>query len=310
MRISFTMLTSETLLNLNEKQEQIAQLSQEISSGDKLSSPSDDPYAWSQVMNVQQSLREYNSIVSGINFATGWGQATEAALSQLSNLVSQAGQVAISAVSATGSSQSAALASEVNGILQQAVTLANSQYGDQYIFAGTNTTTPPYSIDNSTGQVTCNGNSNYIQIRTATSGTPSGSTTVNLTGEDVFSYTSGGNSCNVLQEIWGLGQAIQQGNTSAIQSCQTTLNDALNSINNESAVNGNTLSDLSNQQSAISVIQTNLNSTLSNLQDTDLAAATTQLTQAQTAYQAALQVTGILENTNLASLLSTSSTTA
>ena len=38
-----------------------------------------------------------------------------------------------------------------------------------------------------------------------------GSTTVNLTGDDVFTYTSGGSSANVLQTIWGLGQAIQNG---------------------------------------------------------------------------------------------------
>ena len=65
-------------------------------------------------------------------------------------------------------SQSAALASEVSGILQQAVTLANSQYGDQYIFGGTSTATAPFSID-ATGNVTYNGNSNYIQVKTSTS---------------------------------------------------------------------------------------------------------------------------------------------
>jgi flagellar hook-associated protein 3 FlgL len=305
MRISFSMLTAGNLQNLNDKQAQISQLSQSIASGNKLASPSDDPYSWAQAMDVKQGLREYNSIVSGINFGTGWGQTTGSALSQLSNLVSQAKQVAISATSTTGSSQSAALATEVNGILQQAVSLANSQYGDQYVFGGTNTGSAPFSIDNSTGVVTYNGNSNPIQVKTDTSGS---STSVNLTGTDVFSFTSGGNTLNVLQEIWGLGQAIQKGDSATIQSKSATLDDAFNHVNNENAVNGATLSGLTNQQSAISVIQTNQQSTLSSLQDTDLAQAATQLQQAQTAFQAALQVTSILGSLNLASLLSTTTT--
>jgi flagellin-like hook-associated protein FlgL len=68
------------------------------------------------------------------------------------------------------------------------------------------------------------------------------------------------------------------------------------------------LSDLSNQQSAINVIQTNEKSTLSSLQDTDVAKATTKLSQVQAAFQAALQVTGMLDNLNLTSYLSSTST--
>ncbi len=305
MRITLGMQTSQTLLSLNDQQEQITQISQQIASGVKLSSPSDDPYDWAQAMNLNQGLQEYNSILSGVNFGTGWGQATGSALSQLSNLVSQAQQIAISASSANGTSQSAALASEVNGVLQQAVSLANSQYGDQFIFGGTSTTSAPYSIDDSTGAVTYNGDSNSIHVKTGTSNASgSGSTVVNLTGDDVFSYTSGGNTLNVLQEIWGLGQAIQTGDSAAINSDLTTLNDAYNHINNESAINGATLSELTTQQSAINVMQTNEQSTLSKLQDTDIADATTKLSQAQTAFQAALQVTGMLDNLNLASYLS------
>ena len=305
MRITLNMQTSGVLLEINNQQEQITQLSQQIASGQKLSSPSDDPYAWAQTMNINQGLQEYKSILTGISYGTGWGQATGSALNQLSNLVSAAQQAAVSAQSETGTQESTTLATQVNGILQQAVSLANSQYGEQYIFGGTSTTTAPFSIDNSTGVVTYTGNSDYIQVKTSTSDAASSSTAVNLTGSDVFTYTSGGSTLNVLQEIWGLGQAIQKGDSTTISSDMTTLNDAFNHVNAESAVNGATLDDLTSQQSAISVMQTNEKSTLSNLDDVDVASATTKLTQAQTAYQAALKVAGILDNLDLASLLTT-----
>lgn len=308
MRITLNMQTSGVLLDINNQQENITQLSQQIASGAVLSSPSDDPYAWSQTMNINQGLQEYTSILSGISYGTGFGQATGSALNQLSDLISQAKQVAVSAVSETGSQESATLASQVNGILQQAVSLANSQYGDQYIFGGTSTTTAPYSIDNSTGVVTYSGNSSYIQVKTSTANAASSTTAVNLTGNDVFTYTSGGSNCNVLQEIWGLGQAIQNGDSTTISNDIGTLSDAYSHVNDESAVNGATLDALTSQQSAINVMQTNDQSTRSNLDDVDVASATTKLAQAQTAYQAALQVAGVLDNLDLASLLS--STTA
>ncbi len=306
MRITFNMQSNETLLTLNNQQEQINQLSQQIASGVKLSSASDDPDAWAQTMNVNQGLGEYNSIVGGLNFATGWGQSTESSLSQLSDLVSQAKQVAISASGASTSTQSSALVSQVNGILSQALNMANSQYGDQYIFAGTKTTTAPYSISSS-GVVSYSGDSNSIEVKTGTCGASAGgSTVVNLTGDQVFDYTSSadGSSQNVLNAIWTLGHAIQTGDSATVSSSITTLSDAFNHISNESSVAGSMVSDISTQQSAISAIQLNAKTTLSNLDETNIASATTQLTQVQTAFQAALKVSTTLENLNLASYLS------
>ncbi|MGC9964841.1 MAG: flagellar hook-associated protein FlgL [Syntrophobacteraceae bacterium] len=304
MRITLNTQTNETLLTLNDQQEQINSLSQQISSGVRLSSASDDPYSWARAMNVKQGLREYNSFVNNINFATGWDQATESALNQLSDLVSQAKQVAISAASGNSTSESAALSTEVNGILNQAVNMANSQYGDQYIFGGTSTTTSPYSIDAS-GNVTYNGDQNYIQVKTSTSSvSDGGSTVVNLTGDEVFSYSSGANSLNVLHEIWDLGNAIKTGDSAKIGDKLTTLNDAFTHINNELTTIGCKLSDLSTKQSAITAFTTTETGTLSNLQDTDVAAATTKLTQVQTAFEAALKVTASLSGLNLASYLS------
>ena len=103
-----------------------------------------------------------------------------------------------------------------------------------------------------------------------------------------------------------MGRTIQNDDSTTISSDITSLNDAYNHVNNESAVNGATLNDLTSQQSAINVMQTNDQSTRSNLDDVDVASATTKLAQAQTAYQAALQVAGILDNLDLASLLASS----
>jgi len=301
------MQNGQTLLDLNNDQQQIDQISQSISSGVQFSSPADDPYGWAESMNIQQSSREYTTIQSNISFATGWQDATSSALNQLSDLISQAQQLAVSAVSSTGSSNGAELATEVNSILQQALTVANTQYNNQYIFSGTMTGTAAISFDSSTGTTTPNGNSGTageINVRTGTNSGSSGNlTTINLTSQDAFFYTSGGNTTDVFHEIWNLGQEITAGNTTGISNSETALQDAFDHINNESTIVGSSLSELSTQKSAISSIQTNTQSELSNLQDTDVTTATTQLTQAQAAYEAALDVTDKLDSLNLASIL-------
>jgi len=297
------MQTNASLQAINDQEEQITTLSQELSSGLKLNSASDDPSAWAQSMNITQSMREYDSCISGISFATGWGDQTESTLSSLSDLVTQAKSLAIQAASSTTDTEKASLYSEVNSVLAEVKSLANTQYNGQYIFAGTSTSTSPYSIDSS-GNVTYSGNSEYLNVKTSTStSADGGSTAVNLTGTDVFTYTSDGTTTNILSEIYSLGQAIESGDSTTISAKITTLSDASDHVNNELTVIGDKLTSLSDQSSAISVINTNSTSTLSSLQDVDTALATTQLTQAETAFTAALKVTATLGSLNLASYL-------
>lgn len=302
MRITLSMSTNETLLNLNTQQEQLNTVSDQISSGVMMQAPSDDPSDWSQSMNANQTIREYNSFISNVNYATNWGNATESSLSQLSSLLSQAQSIAETSTSLSGSSSNTDLASEVGGILNQAMTIANSQYNGQYIFAGTATDTEPYSIDSSTGAVTYSGNDSNIEVKTSTGDTSSADTAVNLTGDAVFGSTSGGS--NILQDLWNLQQALTNNDSTAISSSLTAMNNDFDQVNNQLTVIGTSLSSLTTQQTALNTMLTNEKGVLSNDQDTDVASATIKLSQAQTSFEAALKVASTLDGLDLASILS------
>lgn len=304
MRITLSMQTSNALLSFEQDQNQINTLSNEVSSGSTLTSPGDDPNAWSQSMNFRQGIREYNTIVSNINFATGWDQATDSALTQVTDLVTQAQQTAISAQGPSGLSDPSALVTSLDGLIQQMVTEANSQYGDQYLFNGTaGSSTPPFSFDDSTGTLTYHGDSGNINVRTNSG---SGATfTVNLSGDQVFNFQSGGSTLNIIQEIWKLKQAISNGDSTTIESEAGILDTASQYLGQQSVIVGSRLDELQSQQSTISALTTDDQSRLSDLADTNMAQTITQLQQYQTAYQAALQVTGSLSNLSLVNYLST-----
>jgi flagellar hook-associated protein 3 FlgL len=300
MRISFAMQSDATIQSLDGQQEQINTLSNSISSGQKLASPTDDPSSWSQSMNVKQGLREYDSILSNIDYATAWGNSTDSALNQLSNLVSQAQQTAISAASATSADGKTELASTVDGIIKQAVNVLNAQSGSTYVFGGSVNTSEPFTFDAS-GNVVYNGDTNAVTVKTQRSA--SGGTPINLSGSAITDYQSGGVATNLFTELSGLKTAITNGDAGAITKGIGTLQDAFDNISSQSSIAGERLSTLSDQKAAINTVITNEKSKLSDLQDTDMAAAVVKLQQQQTAYQAAAQVTSMVSKLNLANYL-------
>lgn len=270
-------------------------LSESISSGVRLSAASDDPAAWAKAMDLKQGSREYDSILGNIDFATGWNEATDSALTNVSDLIAQARDLGISSIGPDGVEEQQATAEGLDQILEELLSAANSQYGDQYIFAGTNTGTVPYSIDD-LGNVTYTGNSGSLGVKTDRSG---GTTTVNVAGPDVFEFESGGETLNIMQEIWELKKAVSTGDTNVISEKLTTLEDAETSVARQSSVAGTRLSSLENRKSSIKVIQSDMAGWLSTTQDTDYTEAITKYSQASLAYQAALQVTGKLEQLSL-----------
>ncbi|MHC1725557.1 MAG: hypothetical protein AB9866_06030 [Syntrophobacteraceae bacterium] len=301
MRISFAAQKDATLFTLGGKVEEINRLQLAISSGTSLASPADDPYAWAQGMEVKQGLREYDSILKNITHAKGWNNATEASLNGLSDLVSQAKQNAITATSPSWVDKRDGLAGEVDEILKQALAIANSQWGDTYIYGGTETSSPPFSIDDATGVVTYSGDDEHFSVRTERGG--NGSSEVNLTGTEVFTYTSGTETLNILHELWELREGIKSQDSTTISEKLTTLDDAFSAISKQTAITGNRLAALEDQESAISVFKANETQTLAELVGTDLTDAIVRLQQEQTVYQAALKVTSMLDGLNLTSYL-------
>jgi flagellar hook-associated protein 3 FlgL len=303
MRISFAIRKDSALQSVNLNQDEINRLSTAVTTGDKFTSPGDDPAAWSQSMDFRQGLREYDSILNNIDFATGWSQSTDSALNQVSDLISQARQTAISAEGASGMEDPGALVASLDGVLKQLLTAVNSQYGDQYIFAGTaDATSPPFTLDDATGVVTYNGDSGHINVRTDKGG--SSLFTINLAGDEAFDFQSGGSTLNVIQEIWQLKQAIGTGDTTTIEAKLGTLDTAFQSVGQRSVLTGTREATLDGQKTAINVFKTDAKIRLSDIADTDMATALTQLQQHRTAYQAALQVTGMMDNLSLLNYIS------
>jgi flagellar hook-associated protein 3 FlgL len=165
------------------------------------------------------------------------------------------------------------IANEVQGISSEMVSLANTSYAGQYIFAGTATSTAPYVADATTGDVSYVGNDqqNNVQIGTGLS------VSANLPGSSLFSQTG----ANVFTALQTMVSALKSGNTSGISGAVTLVGTALNAVDSARVFYGNTINELTSNESYLSQEKVNIASYQNTLVGADPAAAVTAVQQAE-----------------------------
>jgi flagellar hook-associated protein 3 FlgL len=163
-RITSGMIMDTSLFNIQKNQTRIEQLQSQLTSGSRITNPSDDPIGAARAMSFQETLDQTNQYLSNIDQATGWLNTTDNALGSVTNLLQRARELAVQAASDTASTQDrTAINSEVQQLQQQALTLAQSRYGSSYLFSGTRSDQPGYVQANpSTVPGAWQGNTNSI----------------------------------------------------------------------------------------------------------------------------------------------------
>ncbi len=145
-RVSFPQQTSTLLDSL--RRNSLAMLAQEgrLTSGRTFNAASEDPGAASQVLDLEGVLGRQDQITANLNHAVGFLDATEAALLDLSGLLSDAHAIASQNIgSLTSAEERGATAELIADILDQMVTVGNRQYNGRYLFGGRDTQQPPFA---------------------------------------------------------------------------------------------------------------------------------------------------------------------
>ena len=320
MRVSTNSFTNNFLYEIGNLESQQTALQSEVGTGLKLTEPEDDPSAMNQVLNLQteaSSTAQYQSNIAQIQTT-----ATTAsdALNSLQTLVEQAGEIATEAGNSdTSSTQLSTYAATVGNLISEAMGIANTQdSNNNYIFAGTNTGTAPFTATtDSNGNVTSvtyNGNTSVASSEIASGLTvsaqspgennsgsgPGGVFADSRAGADVFAHLI------ALQQ--DLTTAAANGNTSAdttaITADHTNLTKDEDNVVTQISTNAVLQSTLETASNVAQQQATTFTSQLSNDTNADLATTLTQLQQTQTAYQASLQSGAMVMQLSLMTFLS------
>lgn len=146
MRITNTMLVSLLLHNLNRSRERLIRHQIQLSTGKRLTRPSDDPSGTFRSLKYRSNLRDIDRYQANIDNSVSWLSMTDSVLNDISDALVKARGLAMRGASgSTGEPERSALAHQVDQLLQHLLDLANTQFEGKYIFGGTETLTPPYS---------------------------------------------------------------------------------------------------------------------------------------------------------------------
>ena len=173
--------------------------------------------------------------------------------------------------------------------------LANTSYQGQYIFAGGQTDTAPFSTSTATSPAVTSYNGgedvNYLEM-------PNGQKIqLNVPGDQIF-LGSGANS--VFGALNALVADYSSGTVNSGQAVSDTeaLNTALNYVSEQRVTIDNSITQISTASSAVTQQQTQLTTAQTDLMQADLPTISTQLSLAETQQTALEDVIAQLESTS------------
>ncbi|MGB9408214.1 MAG: flagellar hook-associated protein 3 [Terracidiphilus sp.] len=266
--------------SLDQAQASEQQLSSELSSGVRVTSLSQDPVASGENVLLLNQIQQDDSFTQSANLVTGQLQVADSALGSVVTQLTQAISLATSANNGTmNSSDVKSIGNQISGILNEITSLANTSYQGQYIFAGGQTSTAPFTTSTATSPAvtTYNGdeNVNYLE-------SPNGQKIqLNVPGDQIFLGT-GSNS--VFGALNSLIADYSSGTVNAAQAVNdtTALSTALNYVSQQRVTIDNSITQVSAASDAVTNVQTQLTTAQTNLMQADIPTISTQLSLAET----------------------------
>ncbi|CAB3395135.1 flagellar hook-associated protein FlgL [Kyrpidia spormannii] len=282
MRVTQGMLTQQFLLDLQNNYRKLSRLQDEAASGKRINRPADDPVGVGFAMRYKAQVAYYGQYQQNADMAKGWLDYTDTVMNQAGDVIKRARDLAVQGASDTVPPDARqALASEVDQLLQQMVTIGNSQYNGKYIFNGQATTTPPYDSANPENSATNNGQVLYdigdgVHLD------------VNVPGSRFFGAPS--EADNVFAVLKQLRDGLTNNNTAQIE-------DALGKIDSRYSKMLEVRADVGARSNRVDLAQNrladmvqNLQSLLSKTEDADMGKLAVDLKTAENVHMASLAV--------------------
>jgi len=190
MRISTNTMYDMGVAGMQQATSDLIRTQQQVSSGRRILTPSDDPVASARVLDLTQSQsinKQYDTNTGSATSSLGMEEST---LASVGNLIQSMQTTAVYAGNGTlNNSDRASLATELRANYQELLGLANNTDGNGlYLFSGYKGVTKPF-VETSLGNVTYQGDQGQRLIQIS----PSRQMAVSDSGSSVFQQIKNGN---------------------------------------------------------------------------------------------------------------------
>lgn len=273
----------------------LATIQRQVASGRQIERISDAPSVGLEALRYRRSLRSYEQYDRNLSDAKNWLGAADTALEAVDSRINRAQDLAIQADNGSLSPAArVAIATELRSIADEMVGVANTHHLGRPIFAGTSGAQQAYDSNGS-----FLGDTNVVN-RTVASGA---TTQVNAVGPDVFGVENPGDPANgnTIEMIRAMADDVEAG--TIVAGSLDSLDAARSRVHTAQATLGARLASLEQLEVRNDSVTHQLRTGLSEAEDVDLTKAILDLKGQETAYTAALSISGRILSQSLLDFL-------
>lgn len=299
MIVTANSFTNSLVNQLGQLTTRQATLQGEVSSGLSVAAPSDNPKEMENTLDYQSQNAAQTQYSANISTLQSRATNISSVLQSMQTLISKASEITTQAGnSVTSPSEMADYADQVNQLIAQAVQLVNTKdpATGRYLFGGTASSQAPFTTttdaNNQVTGVTYNGNSSVNQSAIGDGVTISVDVPgANTTGTGAHGLVTDSQSgADLFNHLIALRNDLTSGNSSAITGTDNAnLQKDENNVLYQISSNGAAQTRLTASATIASNATNNLNTMIANSSSADMVQTMVQLSQTQTAYQAALE---------------------
>lgn len=294
MRITTMMSYNNAVNSLNNAVCDIQKYQTQLFTGKKVLKASDDPISMVSILNNRRELgniEQYHKNVSTVRSTLG---TAEGALTELKDIILRCSELIIQGSNSTyGDDSREAIAKEIMELKKQVGLLANTKYGDYYLFGGVDTKTPPYNA--ATGKWQANPDANIpleIEVSLSTN------VDINMNGEEIFN--GAGVSDNIFDLLDNVIDDLMKGDvTSLSENRIPQMSNVINQISSSISKIGSNINRLDIVEAKNKEFELNAKEDLSDKEDADIQELYISLTTAKSIYNAGIAVTSKILQTSL-----------
>ncbi len=187
MRVTQAMLNRNAVHRLNQTMAELSRLNEQLSTGKRVNTVSDDVFAAGRVMQLERDAQQTSAYVRNLETADTMLSCATSSLESATELIANIRTLAVQASTDTYTdADRRVMAEDVNGYLDGLVTLANVKFSGSYVFSGeaTGTAAFAHTVDENGHIQSVHYDGAPISTRVETS--PGALTEINLVGSTVF----------------------------------------------------------------------------------------------------------------------------
>jgi len=298
MRVTANMSAETSVYNIQQSRKRLDVLQELITSNQNVNRPSDDPIATRLLLDIGDKMKAFDQYNANIIKAKSWMEFSNTALTGINDVMQQTKSLmnTMSSVSADPSERQN-VQNQLIELKKLVVDFANTQYGDQYIFGGSNNLSPPFDANGA-----YSGDATERQIEIAANTTQ----TISITGDrllqGVGANPSYGNE-NIFTMfdnlIAGVGDSTTPGNQAQLTAGIQALTPATKQIFSAVNINLSRMIRVDNMAKLNENNKNTLTDIVGNIQNVDMIKLGVQLNSEKTAFEASLAATAKLSQLSL-----------